>query len=68
MRAGSAGSSIQVSVSVDKVSQGHCLTARMLHKLELFLHEIKDCAELCLSFFVEHGGSWGVSHRLSGLS
>jgi hypothetical protein len=68
MSAGSAGPTVQVSVPVDEVSKSHGLTTRMRDKLELLLYEIEDCAELSLSFLVEHRGSRGMRDCLSGLS
>jgi hypothetical protein len=54
MSSTSAGSTIQVGVSVDEVTKSHGFTARVRDKVELLLHKIEDCAELSLSSLIKH--------------
>ena len=37
---------IQICVSIDKITESHGFATGVRHELQLFLHKIEDCSEL----------------------
>ncbi len=59
---------IKVSVSINKITQCHGLTARVRYKLELVLNKVKDCFKLALSSFIKDIRGGCMSHCFSSFS
>ena len=54
MSAGSATSTVQVRMPVDKISKSHGLTTGVRNRSQLILNEVKHCAELGLRSLIEN--------------
>ena len=64
----SADSPIQVRMSVDEISKSHGLTTGVRNRSQLILNEVKHCAELGLSSFIENWWGRGMGYGLSCFS